>query len=168
MINISYVFGSWVQSLRNNEHRRVLTDMQRAAVAEGANYMLYNLVKATPTGATAALRTSTQAVYSSDRTLARVGPIGAASLYAPFVEDGTRPHMPPFNPIAYWTSRKFGLPLGSRENDRAAWGVMRKIARSGTKPTRYVYTTWSRHRPNAETLMTNAANRVLMAWYHGR
>lgn len=168
MIGISYVFGSWVQSLRNGEHRKVLGDMQRAAVAEGANYMLYNLVQATPTGATAGLRQATTSVYSSDRTRARVGPVGFASLYAPFVEDGTRPHMPPFDPIAYWTARKFGLPLGSPENDRAAWGVMRKIARSGTKPTHYVRNTWSKHRPNAESLMTNAANRVLMNWYNAR
>jgi hypothetical protein len=114
------------------------------------------------------LRQSTMAVYSSDRTIARVGPIGAASLYAPFVEDGTRAHMPPFDPIAYWTARKFGLPLGSPENQRAAWGVMRKIARFGTKATHYTRNVWRTYRPNAETLMHDAANRVLMTWYHGR
>lgn len=168
MISISYVFGGWVQSLRDAEHRKVVADMQRAAVAAGANFMLYNLVQATPTGATALLRQATTAVYSSDRTIARVGAIGAPSLYAPFVEYGTRPHMPPVDAIAYWTARKFGLPIGSPENQRAAWGVARKIARFGTRATHYVRNTTRKHRPNAESLMHDAANRVLVNWYTGR
>ena len=168
MIEIRYQWGAWVKSLANKEHRKVLSDMQRAAVAQGGHYMLYQLVQATPTGATAALRMATDIVYSSDRTSARVGPFGAPSLYAPFVEDGTRPHMPPSDPISFWVARKFGLPMGSPENRRATWGVMRKIARSGTKATHYQRNTWRLHRVTAETIMHNAADRVLMTWYYGR
>ena len=168
MIQISYTFGAWVRSLVNKDHHDVLARMQRSAVAEGSNYMLYHLVTATPTGATAALRMSTSIAFSTDRTAARVGPFGTPSKYAGFVEDGTRPHMPPSSPISYWVARKLGMPMGSPENRRATWGIMRKIARRGTKATHYQRKTWSRHRANTEILMHNAADRVLMSWYTGR
>lgn len=59
------------------------------------------------------------------------GIVGTSLAYAPAVEDGTRPHMPPVEPLAAWARQKLGVT--GREADRAAWAIARKIARVGTE-----------------------------------
>jgi hypothetical protein len=54
----------------------------------------------------------------------------------PFIEFGTRPHMPPLEPLIVWAARKFGVD--GDEARAIAWAVAQKIARSGTEP-RYVF-----------------------------
>lgn len=59
------------------------------------------------------------------------GVVGSPVSYAPFVELDTRPHYPPYEPIAYWLRRKFRL---SGAFLRAATRYMqRRIARYGTR-----------------------------------
>lgn len=59
------------------------------------------------------------------------GVVGTPLAYAPAVEDGTRPHMPPVEPLAAWARQKLGVT--GREATRAAWAIARKIARVGTE-----------------------------------
>ena len=50
----------------------------------------------------------------------------------PFMEYGTRPHMPPIAPLIQWATRKFGVDEG--EATAIAWAVAKKIAREGIAP----------------------------------
>lgn len=59
------------------------------------------------------------------------GIVGTPLAYAPAVEEGTRPHMPPVEPLAAWARQKLGV--SGREATRAAWAIARKIARVGTE-----------------------------------
>jgi hypothetical protein len=57
--------------------------------------------------------------------------------YARYVNDGTRPHMPPVEPLKQWAIQK-GLARDEREADRIAWAVAKKIARDGTRPRHFM------------------------------
>jgi hypothetical protein len=57
-------------------------------------------------------------------------------LYAPFVEYGTRPHLPPFDPIRKWVHEKF--QLSGKKLDEVAAKVRWKIFRKGTSEKRYL------------------------------
>lgn len=48
------------------------------------------------------------------------------------VEHGSRPHMPPVEPIALWARRKFGL--SEKEALSVAWAVAKTIEQRGTAP----------------------------------
>lgn len=58
------------------------------------------------------------------------GVVGSSLGYAVAVELGTRPHMPPVEPLIDWVSQKFGLR--GKEAKAAAWRVAKGIARHGT------------------------------------
>lgn len=58
------------------------------------------------------------------------GIVGTSLSYAIPVELGTKPHMPPIEPLAQWARQKLGAT--GKEAYRAAWGIARKIARVGT------------------------------------
>lgn len=50
----------------------------------------------------------------------------------PFMEYGTRPHMPPVEPLVVWATRKF--QVGEKEARAIAWAVAIKISREGIEP----------------------------------
>lgn len=50
----------------------------------------------------------------------------------PFMEYGTRPHMPPVAPLITWAARKFGAD--DLEAEAIAWAVAKKIAKEGIAP----------------------------------
>ena len=60
-----------------------------------------------------------------------LGVVGTAQPHALPVELGSKPHMPPIQPIEDWVR----LKLGVRGNEvrRAAWAVARKIKKRGTQ-----------------------------------
>lgn len=57
--------------------------------------------------------------------------VGTALAYAAPVETGSRPHMPPVEPIAEWVRRKLGKK--PKEARGIAFAIARKIARDGTQ-----------------------------------
>lgn len=59
------------------------------------------------------------------------GVIGTPLSYAVAVELGTKPHMPPVEPLINWARQKLGV--SGKEAERAGWAVARKIARRGTE-----------------------------------
>jgi hypothetical protein len=56
--------------------------------------------------------------------------------YAPFVEYGTRPHRPPFEPILKWVQQK--LQIKGRQSRHVAWAVWYKITQKGTEGKSYL------------------------------
>lgn len=53
--------------------------------------------------------------------------------HAPHMEYGTKPHMPPHEPLFLWVMRK-GLASDEKEGRRIASAVQRHIAKHGTAP----------------------------------
>jgi HK97 gp10 family phage protein len=61
------------------------------------------------------------------------------SPYAPFIEWGTRPHFPPYEPIRDWTWRnRSNLGISDKEVNGVAYQICLKIAREGTEPQPYM------------------------------
>ncbi len=58
------------------------------------------------------------------------GVVGTSLAHAVPVELGTRPHMPPVQPIKLWAEKKLGL--SGKEALRAAWAIAMTIKRRGT------------------------------------
>jgi hypothetical protein len=59
-----------------------------------------------------------------------LGVVGSNQPSAVFVELGTRPHMPPVEPLVNWVQQRLGV--SAQDAQRVAWLVARKIARVGT------------------------------------
>ena len=92
-----------------------------------ANTLVNELTREAPTGATADLQRSFQIFRRSSGEIV----LGSRLQYAEFVQTGTRPHTPPFEPIAIWSRRKLG-------DESAAWAVWHKIRQEGTDANPYV------------------------------
>jgi len=60
-----------------------------------------------------------------------IGVVSSSMLHAVPVELGTKPHMPPVQPLVEWAAHKFNL--GPDEAERAGFLIARKIAAKGTK-----------------------------------
>ena len=95
-------------------------------VLELANDIVNEMKVEAPTGATGDLRRSIQLFRTSDREVL----LGTRLGYAAYVNDGTRPHTPPFEPIQVWARRVLG-------DESAAGAVFRKIQQEGTDPNPY-------------------------------
>lgn len=73
-------------------------------------------------------------IFGNVEVLPGVGVEGVVSTslgYAEAVELGTRPHMPPVEPLVAWAAKKLGVR--GKEARSAAWRIARKIARVGTE-----------------------------------
>jgi hypothetical protein len=68
------------------------------------------------------------------------GVVGSPLSYVQAVELGTRPHMPPVEPLIDWVRQKFGL--NGKEAISAAWRVARGIARHGTPAAGMFHFAW--------------------------
>ena len=133
---------------------------QRAAVSAALPYLQRHLALATPTGATGKARQSVTTRMESGSTVR--GFVGYGGMpYIGFVNDGTRPHWPPIEPLAYWAARKFGYGVGSPEAKRMGYLVARSISRKGTKAQRFIETTVTNERRHVQKLMANAALRAI-------
>lgn len=79
----------------------------------------------------------TAASVASDAWITPVGVIGLVGTSQPsalFVEEGTKPHMPPVDALVPWVRAVLGVePARARS---VAFLVARKIARKGTEPQR--------------------------------
>lgn len=58
--------------------------------------------------------------------------VGSPMTYAPAIEYGSAPHMPPVDAIEGWVQRKLGIP--APESRSVAWAIAKNIARDGTVP----------------------------------
>ncbi|MGQ9370531.1 hypothetical protein [Azospirillum sp. A39] len=110
-----------------------------AAVYEAELLLQRETVERTPigVGGGGGLRGSIQAGQPRRAGDAIIGEVGTSLPYAPAVEFGAKPHMPPLAPLALWAEHKLGLSEG--EAERAAWGIARAIRRRGTEG-RFMFT----------------------------
>lgn len=60
-----------------------------------------------------------------------LGIVGTSLGYAPAVEMGAKPHMPPVQPLVEWAEVVLGLD--GKEAQQVAWAIALKIARKGTE-----------------------------------
>jgi hypothetical protein len=100
-------------------------------------------------------------VGGGGRTIAE---ISSPVAYAKIVDTGRRPgRMPPHEPIARWVELKLFKRTGEAgeagEVDRVAYLIRRKIARRGTKGTRYIQKAIMK----SKTGITSALNRMSAA-----
>jgi hypothetical protein len=84
--------------------------------------------------------------------------VGSTSPYAPYVEFGTRPHMPPVDAIRRWCRLK-GIP------EDAAWPIALHIAAHGTPEQPFLYPAYlvgrSMHLARVEELLEAGLSRTL-------
>jgi hypothetical protein len=66
----------------------------------------------------------------------RTAVLTVSAMHAVFIDQGTRPHMPPIAPLIVWATRKFGLQ--PEQAEAVAWAVARKIARDGIEPRHFM------------------------------
>ena len=74
----------------------------------------------------------------SDRV---IGVVGTVSPYAIPVELGTKPHMPPVEPLVSWVAAVLGI-YDQEEQENVAWAIARKISKKGTDPQHIAKDTW--------------------------
>lgn len=124
-----------------------------AAMEESLLLLQREVADATPTGAHQLLRKSI--VAEPVRRLAdgllgvvdvedRTGKYGSPLNYAVAVELGTRPHMPPLEPLVDWTKAKLGLK--GKAATAAAEGIRWKVFHQGTEGAFMFKTTHEKRR----------------------
>jgi len=87
-----------------------------------------------------------------------LGVVGSNSIAAAAVELGTKPHMPPVEPLEAWVVDKLGL--AGKEARRVAFAIAMKIAKKGTKPQYPFRNTWKLQRLPIVAIFERAAGRI--------
>lgn len=80
-----------------------------------------------------------------------IGIVGSNKVYAPFMELGTRPHMPPLAALATW----------ARRHNTSAFLVARAIARRGLKARKYLQRAVDDNRARIEDIIGDAVTRIV-------
>lgn len=89
-----------------------------------------------PAVATGNLQKSVIASFTREATMCRevigVAPTLSADVYAPPVETGTRPHMPPASALVAWVQKKLGIE-DEKQALSMAFAIAKTIAKRGTQ-----------------------------------
>ena len=116
---------------------QIVGDEMYAVVVEAVLYLKGELQQQLPRGAGgigggAGLVGS---IFTEEQRLSNqvIGAVASPLPYAEYVELGTRPHMPPLQPLEDWVEAKLGITSES-ERRSVAFLIARKISRVGTKP----------------------------------
>lgn len=91
--------------------------------------------------------------------LAVQGRVGTPLAYAVAVELGTKPHMPPVEPLINWARQKLGVT--GKEAERAGWAVARKIAARGTEGHFMFTDTWNANQAQIARGFSIAVGRIV-------
>jgi hypothetical protein len=78
--------------------------------------------------------------------------------HAVFIDQGTRPHMPPLAPLAEWAMRKFGV--NEKQARAIAWGVAKKIEKYGTAPRHFMQKAFERSKPVIQSEIRKALAKL--------
>lgn len=84
----------------------------------------------------------------------RSGRAGTNLEYAPAVELGSKPHMPPIEPLKDW-ARRHGMP------EEAGVVIAFKIAREGTKPKPFLFPAFEAERPEFVARLRENTRRAI-------
>lgn len=87
-----------------------------------------------------------------------LGVVGSNSVAAAAVELGTKPHMPPVEPIEAWVNDKLGIT--GKAARRVAFAIALKIAKKGTKAQRPFKNTFELQYRTIGMVFERAAGRV--------
>ena len=88
-----------------------------------------------------------------------IGTVGTSLDYAVPVETGTRPHMPPIQPLQDWAMHVLGV--SSVDAPSVAWAVARKIAARGTEGAHMFERAFTAHRGQVERMLEAAHGRIV-------
>lgn len=156
-MQVVITFGALPDLWRRNP-QLLVDQITYPAILEGTEYLRGRLVLATPSGATGKAR---QSLYSSTSSglfgtiEGHVDYAEPASGYIAFADQGTRPHWPPYQPIAYWARRVLFT-----DNPRVVIGIQRAIARRGTRAQRFVESTARIYGDEAVQIVAGAIARA--------
>lgn len=100
------------------------------AILEAQLLLEREVVDRTPTSGAGTLRGSIGALPITFSEGVMIGAVGTSLAYAQPVEEGSKPHRPPVEPIADWVQRKLGKD--PKEAKKIAWGIAGKIAEQGS------------------------------------
>ncbi len=87
-----------------------------------------------------------------------IGKIGTPLNYAVAVELGSRPHMPPVQPLIDWARHKLGL--GGGEAKRAGFAIARKISRKGTPAAKMFEQAFEQQDSAVQRIFERALHRI--------
>lgn len=87
-----------------------------------------------------------------------IGIVGTSLAYAVPVEMGTKPHMPPIEPLQDWAKHKLGL--SEDEAKGAARAIAMKIKARGTEGAHMFEKAFAANRGQVETIFERAAARI--------
>lgn len=154
--SVAVTFGAIPARLRDDP-RGVYDLIVYEVMQDVTQYTANRLAKNTPSGASGIAWRSI--VPSVSRSLGgqwegHVDYIEPAASYIGFVNDGTRPHWPPFEPIHLWATRVLGDPS-------ATGRIRAAIARRGTKPQRFVEKTVDTLGPDLSRVADMAVSRAV-------
>jgi len=88
-----------------------------------------------------------------------LGEVSTSLKHAIPVELGSKPHMPPVEPIADWAQSKLGL--GPKEAKGAAFAIARKIKVKGTKGAHMFERGFEANQSQVRTIYSTALDRVM-------
>ena len=89
-----------------------------------------------------------------------IGAVASPLAYAEYVELGTRPHMPPLQPLEDWVEAKLNI-TDEREKRSVAFLIARKISRVGTKPDGSWQRVFDASQSNIDVRFAQGVERVL-------
>lgn len=130
------------------------------AAWEASLFMQREAQEETPTGVAAGggLRGSIIAVKPIVSAQQIEAGAGTSSSYAVPVELGTKPHMPPVQPLQDWAHLKLGLPVDEAKS--AGWNIARAISRRGTKPAHMFRRAFERNERQLNRIFERASTRI--------
>lgn len=101
-------------------------------------------------------------IFTEEQRLADsvIGAVASPLLYAEYVELGTRPHMPPIQPLEDWVEAKLNI-TDPREKRSVAFLIARKISRVGTKPNGTWQRVFDANQSNIEVRFAQGVDRIL-------
>ncbi|MBS7539756.1 HK97 gp10 family phage protein [Ancylobacter lacus] len=108
----------------------ILLEEMVPGVVEGQLLLEREIRERTPTSGAGTLRDSIGALPVVVAQPVITGDVGTSLSYAQPVELGSRPHMPPVEPLVDWVRRKLGKR--GKEGRGIAFAIARKIAKEGT------------------------------------
>ncbi len=83
-----------------------------------------------------------------------VGAVGSSLAYAVPLEEGSKPHMPPVQPLIPWVKVRFGVKPA--EAVSIAWRIARKIAKKGTPAAKVFAKALAKHAGQVERILNQA------------
>jgi hypothetical protein len=146
----------------------VVAEALTTAVLESALLYQREVVERTPVGVGGGggLRGSIQAAPPRGEGDAVIGIVGTALPYAPAVEFGAKPHMPPVASLRLWVEHKLGLK--DADADAAAWAIARAIAKRGTEGAHMFETALAATEGQIATILRTAVGRLAQRLGGGR